>query len=121
MNLPKLSEKDILIDPKRKQEVIDPPYPGCPMCRHLIKADTYRADDDESRPWTCKAFPDGIPLGIALHEDRHDEEYPGDGGIRYEPKLLKDPGQKIGKYLDWEGNAFDAETLKHLKYDSEIR
>lgn len=35
---------------------------------------------------TCAAFLDGIPEAILLGEHDHRESYPGDGGIRYEPK-----------------------------------
>jgi hypothetical protein len=34
----------------------------------------------------CKAFPDGIPAAILTGAFDHTEEYPGDGGIRYEPR-----------------------------------
>lgn len=33
----------------------------------------------------CKAFPDGIPLVIFNGEYDHNESYPGDNGIRFEP------------------------------------
>jgi len=33
---------------------------------------------------TCKAFPDGIPLGLGGSID-HTTPYPGDNGIQYEP------------------------------------
>lgn len=35
---------------------------------------------------TCKAFPNGIPKAIANGSVTHEEPYPGDNGITYEPK-----------------------------------
>ena len=34
----------------------------------------------------CPAFPNGIPAAIWAGENRHTEPYPGDHGIRFEPK-----------------------------------
>jgi len=34
----------------------------------------------------CRAFPDGIPRAILSGEYDHRREYPGDGGVRFEPK-----------------------------------
>lgn len=45
----------------------------CDYCRH---ADGPR----------CRAFPDGIPRIILSGEYDHRREYPGDGGVRFEPK-----------------------------------
>ncbi len=33
----------------------------------------------------CKAFPMGIPKPILYSEVDHDQPYPGDGGIMFEP------------------------------------
>lgn len=33
----------------------------------------------------CDAFPDGIPIEL-LGKEEHNTPYPGDHGIRYEPK-----------------------------------
>lgn len=35
---------------------------------------------------TCDAFPDGIPEDIRLSRHDHRDAYPGDNGVRYEPK-----------------------------------
>jgi hypothetical protein len=35
---------------------------------------------------TCDAFPDRIPDDILLGRHDHTEPYPGDHGIRFEPK-----------------------------------
>jgi len=51
--------------------------PVCSYCRHLDRTSTKRR---------CKAFPNGIPLQIWLGTNRHTEPYPGDHGIRFEPK-----------------------------------
>ena len=37
------------------------------------------------RDFTCDAFPNGIPKEIVLRRE-HDTPYPGDNGIRFEPK-----------------------------------
>ena len=34
---------------------------------------------------TCDAFPDGIPYGL-LEREENDTPYPGDNGIRFQPK-----------------------------------
>ena len=36
--------------------------------------------------FSCRAFPVGIPEPIATGENPHTEPYPGDHGIRFEPK-----------------------------------
>lgn len=38
---------------------------------------------------SCKAFPSGIPRELMLRGE-HDTPYPGDNGIRYEPKEKTD-------------------------------
>jgi len=50
--------------------------PICLQCRHLGK----------SGPMSCAAFPNGIPNPILLMDHDHREPYPGDHGIRYEPR-----------------------------------
>lgn len=37
------------------------------------------------RDFTCDAFPNGIPSEI-IHREEHNTPFPGDNGIRYEPK-----------------------------------
>ena len=52
--------------------------PQCLECKHRLP------------DWTCAAFPlvpPGIPVAILLGEHDHREPYPGDHGIRFEPKL----------------------------------
>lgn len=36
--------------------------------------------------FTCDAFPDGIPWEIQIGQNDHRDPYPGDNGIRFEPK-----------------------------------
>ncbi|OJW20446.1 MAG: hypothetical protein BGO49_04355 [Planctomycetales bacterium 71-10] len=50
--------------------------PICLRCRHFV----------DDRRWTCAAFPRGIPGPILVMEADHREPYPGDGGIRFEPR-----------------------------------
>lgn len=49
--------------------------PQCNHCRH-------RAADAR----TCAAFPGGIPGEIESNRHDHRKPYPGDNGIRFEPK-----------------------------------
>lgn len=48
----------------------------CIFCRH------YRPDGDVP---SCAAFPGGVPAEIINGGFDHRQEYPGDGGIRFEP------------------------------------
>ena len=57
-----------MIDPK--MEV----YLGCEYCIHYTGAGR------------CKAFPTSIPLSIAMGSYDHRNPWPGDNGIRFEPK-----------------------------------
>lgn len=49
--------------------------PQCNECVHLFAGKT-----------ACAAFPDGIPKEILLNRHDHREAYPGDKGVRFEPK-----------------------------------
>lgn len=50
--------------------------PQCSVCKNLTS-------DVE---WTCKAFPRGIPGDILVGNFDHTNPYPGDNGVRFEPK-----------------------------------
>jgi hypothetical protein len=50
----------------------------CSRCRH------FEPGMDDRKP-SCLAFPDGIPGQIVRRGFDHRNEYPGDGGIRFEP------------------------------------
>ncbi|HOW75414.1 MAG TPA: hypothetical protein PK959_05710 [Candidatus Competibacteraceae bacterium] len=52
---------------------------NCSMCIH------YQADR------RCQAFPEGIPQALWTGEHLHRDSYPGDGGIRYQPKQIASP------------------------------
>ena len=50
--------------------------PLCVSCRHCHLPQSA----------TCTAYPDGIPDGILQQGFDHSRPYPGDNGIRFEPK-----------------------------------
>jgi len=43
--------------------------------------------------WTCKAFPNGIPVEIRTGMFDHTKPRKGDGGIRYEKVRLQKEGK----------------------------
>ena len=53
-------------------------FPQCFRCKHMHDGASY----------TCDAFPEvaGIPEAILTNEHDHEEPFPGDHGIRFEPK-----------------------------------
>ncbi len=51
----------------------------CARCKHIDEP------IDVIGP-TCDAFPTGMPMEIQTGQFRHTEPYPGDNGIRFEPK-----------------------------------
>lgn len=59
-------------------EWVDPP---CSTCKHR----------DPASPSRCRAFPNGIPTQILLAKHDHRRPFPGDRGIRYEPR--EEPGK----------------------------
>lgn len=52
----------------------------CTNCKYR-----HRCDESTDYHLTCDAFPEGIPKGLILRNE-HDTPYPGDHGIRFEPK-----------------------------------
>lgn len=50
----------------------------CSYCKH-------RTDTTEDGIITCCAFPNGIPRELLLRRE-HETPYPGDNGIRFEPR-----------------------------------
>lgn len=53
----------------------------CLDCRHLHKPPA-----EGGFRYTCDAFPDAIPREILVAEHDHNKPFPGDHGIRFEPK-----------------------------------
>ena len=63
------------------------PRPQCDACIH-------RRPIELDQPWTCDAFPDGIPEAILDDEVDHRQPVPGDHGIQFEAK----PGDEFPEY-----------------------
>lgn len=61
-----------MTSPRRPGEV----GPQCTYCA--------RVDPDSIYP-RCPAFPGGVPPPIVQNVHDHRSEYPGDGGVRFEP------------------------------------
>ena len=59
---------------KRFFTAMDSIYIPCNYCKHRI-----------GNTITCTAYPQGIPKELMLREE-HDTPFPGDNGIRFEPK-----------------------------------
>lgn len=55
--------------------------PMCQWCRHLR-----RANASEKSPFTCDAYPDGIPDAILNGNVDHRLPYAGDRGILFEAR-----------------------------------
>lgn len=53
-----------------------------PICRGCLR---WRRAFQGDLP-TCEAFPSGIPMEIWRGAKDHRQPYPGDNGIRFEPK-----------------------------------
>ncbi len=49
--------------------------PQCSKCKHYLPG-----------TMKCHAFPNGMPNQISSNEFNHVNPYPGDNGIRFEPK-----------------------------------
>ena len=51
---------------------------SCLTCKHQL------GWSREKRSTVCKAFPNGIPLGVLSGDVQHTEHLPGDHGFEYE-------------------------------------
>lgn len=61
--------------------------PQCARCAHLRGPIGRIGPRGELlAAMTCDAFPKGIPVPIATGEHDHTAPYPGDRGIRFEPR-----------------------------------
>lgn len=62
----------------------------CTHCQHLRENGIDRK---------CDAFPDGIPMAIWMGENNHQQPYPGDHGIQFEPVDTPYLRQKFPEYF----------------------
>jgi len=62
----------------------------CEDCKHFVG---YIAHPDDPLGVdilpVCEAYPKGVPSTLARDEVRHDEPFPGDNGILFEPSELE--------------------------------
>lgn len=56
----------------------------CIACVHYRQGPQAATDDGVN---CCTAYPDGIPPEISSGRFDHRNEAPGDGGVRFEPRL----------------------------------
>ena len=64
--------------------MIGPPICFLRNCRHYIGISKPDGTELTEIP-VCSAFPNGIPEGILIGENKHTSPFPGDKGIRFEP------------------------------------
>ncbi len=73
------------------------PLPICIGCAHF--------NQSEPGVMRCAAFPTGIPVEIAEGSVVHRREYPGDQGLRYEPRRVRHESNiMILKSTDYDAN-----------------
>lgn len=53
---------------------------GPPICYNCSR----KRPAAEKRPFSCDAFPNGIPKEIIHNQADHRNEFPGDNGLRYD-------------------------------------
>lgn len=63
--------------------MIAPPKCWERKCRYFIGVSDAAEEDQVV---VCKAFPRGIPDEIAYGDNPHALKYPGDGGLRFQPR-----------------------------------